>query len=788
MPCRDRPISEFTSRRATSRTSPGGSSPEPVMSGAARETVSLYDSDQLDIHHSPSSDSPIRHTRSKSCGIPEPRQPAMRSEAAGLGATSSGKRELRMSRTPGQDARTHARAKSCSGPETPSSRSTRLYPSDTSYWNFSDHNFPGVYDVVSETRCIGSTTKYWRCKLTSKCASSASLAIEGIRGLPSVDILEDVAKNLLCGCYHQNQKRKIAETWLEKLTRSPESPESTQSQDDNGFWGTPESRSCDLATPRTTPSPSRHSKAAPEEDRLSPAAARHHRIAERRPRSPESLGTRGRSMFSKGSSSKSDRASVDDPLDFGFLNTDECRTPEKLFIHYFGPVPSGGHTEGLPSSKALQCPQSEDDVFTRSSGSPTKLPELSELALADGRQARPLTPSVAIESDNVGRSVSGLEELTPVLLSGQHKRWAGRDIEYWRSKIPKTVDSVDHPEPDSRPKSPSASKILGRDESPIGRQPDMASGRLRQDSYTCTAVNMEFIKTDADNPEIGNFKGYYPREKRNTVSIRDSLVRPLTPRELLDGYVYIYWYPGNFGYLKIGVTGTKGPHLTVAKRLAGWKRSCGRTPLPIYPKPLEESRYLPHVYRIEALVKAEFRQHRKKSFKCQKCGKQHNEWFEVSPQHAVAVVEKWSSWMAQRPYEETLSHGYKSKDRGTLWNLKEMPAEELDRISHIPEIVTKPQPKKETPQPGLPSSVTGKSTSSQPLRRSSRLAEKQRKSALTASQPATTEAESQEENNPTANRPSPYLFLADSRIFQQTQSTTPLTDSPQQPAQNPETS
>lgn len=33
--------------------------------------------------------------------------------------------------------------------------------------------------------------------------------------------------------------------------------------------------------------------------------------------------------------------------------------------------------------------------------------------------------------------------------------------------------------------------------------------------------------------------------------------------------------------------------------------------------------------------------------------KDHNEWFDVSKDRAVSVMEKWTSWMATEPYHGT---------------------------------------------------------------------------------------------------------------------------------------
>lgn len=36
---------------------------------------------------------------------------------------------------------------------------------------------------------------------------------------------------------------------------------------------------------------------------------------------------------------------------------------------------------------------------------------------------------------------------------------------------------------------------------------------------------------------------------------------------------------------------------------------------------------------------------------CKACLKLHLEWFEVSSAETIAVMQKWSKWMATRPYQ-----------------------------------------------------------------------------------------------------------------------------------------
>jgi hypothetical protein len=137
--------------------------------------------------------------------------------------------------------------------------------------------------------------------------------------------------------------------------------------------------------------------------------------------------------------------------------------------------------------------------------------------------------------------------------------------------------------------------------------------------------------------------------------IHTEIGKPLDVHDLRDGYVYAYEVEGNKGYVKIGYT-TR----SVTERHDEWSFDCNRQTKPLYPSPAqtaattstaEEAAVLvPHARRVEALCHAELH-HRRIRIYCTACLKQHIEWFEVSAMEATAVIQKWSRWMATRPYE-----------------------------------------------------------------------------------------------------------------------------------------
>jgi T5orf172 domain len=171
--------------------------------------------------------------------------------------------------------------------------------------------------------------------------------------------------------------------------------------------------------------------------------------------------------------------------------------------------------------------------------------------------------------------------------------------------------------------------------------------------------------------------------------IHQCLVKPLTKREWSrplqrpglplkhpkqalnysgQGLIYMYWVPGNFGYVKIGKTSGE----STKARLEQWTKQRGH-PTEEHTNGEEEvAVQLPHVFRVEALVHAELRDFGIKEVSCKKCEQKYKEWFRVSPGHAQKVITKWSNWMESRkPYTEI----------DGVWRLrKEISAQEINAL------------------------------------------------------------------------------------------------------------
>ncbi|EXJ78895.1 hypothetical protein A1O3_08395 [Capronia epimyces CBS 606.96] len=158
------------------------------------------------------------------------------------------------------------------------------------------------------------------------------------------------------------------------------------------------------------------------------------------------------------------------------------------------------------------------------------------------------------------------------------------------------------------------------------------------------------VKQDLGAPKLSyhlnyHFERYTWAGKKNTLSaselIRQTLMKPLTEKDLTrTGSIYVFWHPGNFGYVKIGRSAD------IKERLNQWRRQCKyvlepHTPTP--DDPTEDELQAHHPHRIETLIQAELKEHRLLGPPCKGCKHQHSEWFEVSSSYALQVAKKWTS-------------------------------------------------------------------------------------------------------------------------------------------------
>lgn len=139
------------------------------------------------------------------------------------------------------------------------------------------------------------------------------------------------------------------------------------------------------------------------------------------------------------------------------------------------------------------------------------------------------------------------------------------------------------------------------------------------------------------NNNSNDFESSFP-------AIHSKLTEPLRQEDQKEGYLYAYEVEGNAGFVKIGYTCR-----SLETRHGEWAFDCNRKPKALYPIPPNPPVPIPNAHRVEALCHAELK-HRNVWIDCHGCSKPHIEWFQVSPEEAVAVIQKWSKWMLTSPY------------------------------------------------------------------------------------------------------------------------------------------
>jgi hypothetical protein len=177
---------------------------------------------------------------------------------------------------------------------------------------------------------------------------------------------------------------------------------------------------------------------------------------------------------------------------------------------------------------------------------------------------------------------------------------------------------------------------------PITRSMTFAFGAAKQ-----------FVPTLSNPRHIQKFKPYQPANTKNktvTEALMSLHAKPLSLESgSKTGFIYIYWYPGNFGHVKIGYSERLNPD----ERLKEWSKQCKHE--------VEGYKHFKvhHMRRVESLVHTELKDHRRTEV-CPGCGKTHKEWFEVEAEFAAQVIEKYQLWATTQPYER-LRDGWRLK-------------------------------------------------------------------------------------------------------------------------------
>lgn len=149
-------------------------------------------------------------------------------------------------------------------------------------------------------------------------------------------------------------------------------------------------------------------------------------------------------------------------------------------------------------------------------------------------------------------------------------------------------------------------------------------------------------------PYIQSFRPYQPLNVKylsTESAVRNVVKEPITGDDATrPKYLYIYWFPGNFGYIKIGVTEN------VPGRLRSWEEQCKHFIREHPQGPSGERVLVEHAHRVEKLVHTELKEFRFEETCCHGCGRRHKEWFRCEPEHAARIIKKYSDWTNTKPY------------------------------------------------------------------------------------------------------------------------------------------
>jgi hypothetical protein len=111
-----------------------------------------------------------------------------------------------------------------------------------------------------------------------------------------------------------------------------------------------------------------------------------------------------------------------------------------------------------------------------------------------------------------------------------------------------------------------------------------------------------------------------------------------------EGKIYILQLKRDPSKIKIGRA------INPIERLKQWRQRCGLELELLY-----LSLEIPYPARVELLIHTELKDYRHR-FKCERCSAYHYEWFDVTGNvtvnHTIRVVQKWTDWIMTSPYEE----------------------------------------------------------------------------------------------------------------------------------------
>ncbi|KAJ9604345.1 hypothetical protein H2200_011179 [Cladophialophora chaetospira] len=142
--------------------------------------------------------------------------------------------------------------------------------------------------------------------------------------------------------------------------------------------------------------------------------------------------------------------------------------------------------------------------------------------------------------------------------------------------------------------------------------------------------------------ELGKSPPFRPYSKRHKDPLHLAIVGPLTELDFAPGFVYVFSHPDQESFVKIGYTKLTKP----ADRWQEWRAQC-KLEYTLHGTPVPT----PFAKRVESLIFADLCGLRS-VYSCPRCNRNHNEWFRISTERAVQVINHWVSWIAKvDPYQ-----------------------------------------------------------------------------------------------------------------------------------------
>ena len=152
--------------------------------------------------------------------------------------------------------------------------------------------------------------------------------------------------------------------------------------------------------------------------------------------------------------------------------------------------------------------------------------------------------------------------------------------------------------------------------------------------------------------------GFVHAPRNSQLSLNEQLLKtmiePLNPRER-KGHIFVTVHDDAPELCRLSRTSHP---IHVHERLQQMYRCCHRRPTPVKDP---GQRCVSNISRLERLVHIELSEYRCVEERCKGCGKKRREWFELSPEKALEVIERGRRWLDLQPYnadgllEQTIS-------------------------------------------------------------------------------------------------------------------------------------